>query len=185
MLAVRPGFEVREYAAHVVAEVAVEGTHENAGTRAFRALAGYIGGQNHAGRAMAMTAPVLNRTAEGRRMAMTSPVVQRDGGAPGSFVVGFVMPADETPETLPEPDDAGVTLRAVPVQVAAAVRYSGRWTQRGYEERAAWLRQAVADAGLKAVGDPQWARFDPPWTPWFLRRNEIVLPVGELPEEPR
>ena len=84
-----------------------------------------------------MTAPVVQQAAAGRRMAMTAPVVQRESGRPGSHIVGFVMPADETLETLPEPDDLGVTLRAVPVEFAAALRYSGRWTQAGYEERAA------------------------------------------------
>jgi hypothetical protein len=103
---------VRRYDAHVVAEMIVEGSHENAGNRAFRSLVGYIGGRNHTGRSVAMTAPVLQQAAAGRRMAMTAPVVQLEGGRPGSHIVGFVMPADETLETLPEPDDLGVTLRA-------------------------------------------------------------------------
>ena len=178
VVVVNPGFEVRRYDAHVVAEMIVEGSHESAGNRAFRSLVGYIGGRNHTGRSVAMTAPVLQQAAAGRRMAMTAPVVQREGGRPGSHIVGFVMPADETLETLPEPDDPGVTLRAVPVEFAAALRYSGRWTQAAYEERAARLLEAITDTGLRASGQPQWARFDPPWTPWFLRHNEVVVPVA-------
>ncbi|MHB8188056.1 MAG: heme-binding protein [Dermatophilaceae bacterium] len=57
-------------------------------------------------------------------------------------------------------------------------RYSGRWTQAGYEERAARLQRAITDAGLRAIGQPRWARFDPPWTSWCLRRNEVVVPVA-------
>ncbi len=178
MVAVHPGFEVRRYDAHVVAEVVVEGSHESAGNRAFRSLVGYIGGGNHTGRSVAMTTPVLRQAAAGRRMAMTAPVVQREGDRSGSHIVGFVMPAEETLETLPEPDDLGVTLRAVPVEFAAALRYSGRWTQAGYEVRAARLQRALMDTGLRASGPPQWARFDPPWTPWFLRRNEVVVRVA-------
>jgi len=178
VVAAYPEFEVRRYDAHVVAEVIVESSHENAGNRAFRSLVGYIGGRNHTGRSVAMTAPVLQQASAGRRMAMTSPVVQREGARPGSYIVGFVMPADETLETLPKPDDVGVTLRAVPVEFAAALRYSGRWTQAGYEERAARLQQAIANAGLQAIGQSRWARFNPPWTPWFLRRNEVVTPVA-------
>jgi hypothetical protein len=178
VVAAHPGFEVRRYDAHVVAEVMVEGSAEDAGNRAFRSLVGYIGGRNHTGRSVAMTAPVLQQAAAGRRMAMTSPVVQREGDPSGSHIVGFVMPADQTLETLPEPDDVAVTLRAVPVEFAAALRYSGRWTQAGYQERAARLQQAIADAGLQAMGPPRWARFNPPWTPWFLRRNEVVIPVA-------
>lgn len=178
VVAVHPEFEVRRYDAHVVAEVVVEGSHENAGNRAFRSLAGYIGGRNHTGRAVAMTTPVLQQSAAGRRMAMTAPVVQCEGSRPGSYIVGFVMPSGETLVTLPEPDDAAVTLRAIPVEFAATLRYSGRWTQAGYAERAARLRQAVASAGLQVLGPPRWARYDPPWTPWFRRRNEVVLPIA-------
>lgn len=171
-------FEVRRYDAHVVAEVLVEGSLEEAGNRAFRSLAGYIGGKNHAGRSVAMTAPVVQEAVGGRKVAMTAPVVQRETEGPGSHVVGFVMPAEETLETLPEPDDARVTLRAVPVEHAAALRYSGRWTQASYQERVERLRHAIAEAGLEVVGEPRWARFNPPWTPWFLRRNEVVIPVA-------
>lgn len=178
VVAAHPGFELRRYDAHVVAEVTVEGSHESAGNQAFRSLVSYIGGRNHTGRSVAMTAPVLQEAAAGRHLAMTSPVVQRDGGCLGSHIVGFVMPADETLETLPEPDDGAVTLRAVPVEFAAALTYSGRWTQTGYDERVQRLRQSIADVGLRAIGQPRWARFNPPWTPWFLRRNEAVVPVA-------
>jgi hypothetical protein len=162
VVAVHPGFEVRRYDAHVVAEVMVEGSLEGAGNRAFRSLAGYIGGRNHTGRSVAMTAPVLQQAAGGRPLAMTAPVVQREDGRPGSYIVGFVMPAGETLETLPEPDDAGVMLRAVPVEFAAALRYSGRWTQAGYQERVARLQQAIADAGLPACGAATVGAVQPP-----------------------
>jgi hypothetical protein len=178
VVATHRGFEVRRYDAHVVAEVVVEGSHENAGNRAFHSLVGYIGGRNRTGRSVAMTSPVLQEVDSGRRLAMTAPVVQSEGSGPGTFVVSFVMPSGETLETLPEPEDAAVTLRAVDVEFAAALRYSGRWTQSGYEKQAARLQRAVADAGLQATGHPRWARFDPPWTPWFLRRNEVALPVA-------
>ncbi len=178
VVADHPGFELRRYDAHVVAEVLVESSHEGAGNRAFRSLAGYIGGKNHAGRSVAMTAPVTQQAAAGRTVAMTAPVVQRETDGPGEHVVGFVMPAGETLETLPEPDDARVTLRAVPEELAAALTYSGRWTQPSYQEHVVLLRQAIAEAGLEIVGEPRWARFNPPWTPWFLRRNEVVIPVA-------
>ncbi|HEX6917834.1 MAG TPA: heme-binding protein [Phycicoccus sp.] len=171
-----PGFELRRYEPCVVAEVEVDGSLEAAGNRAFRRLIGYIGGRNRAGRSLAMTAPVVQEQA-GRRIAMTAPVVQEEHG--GRHVVGFVMPAGETLETLPEPTDAAVTLRALPEEVAAAVRYSGRWTGSGYRQRVTQLEDAVARAGLTITGPPRWARFDPPWTPWFLRHNEVVLPVAE------
>ncbi|MBI4939834.1 MAG: heme-binding protein [Actinobacteria bacterium] len=178
VVAQHPGFEVRRYAAHVVAEVTVSGPADEAGNRAFRPLAGYIGGRNVAGRSVAMTAPVLQEKAAGRSIAMTAPVLQQAAG-PDASVVGFVMPADESLQTLPAPTDPDVTLRAVPEAFAAAAQYSGRWTMSSYEQHLADLEAAVRAAGLEVVGPARWARYDPPWKPWFLRRNEVLLPVAE------
>lgn len=82
-----------------------------------------------------------------------------------------------TVETAPEPADPDVHVRAVPERVAAAVRYSGRWTQESYERHLAELLEAVAAARLAPTGPPRFARFDPPFKPWFLRRNEVVQDV--------
>lgn len=175
VVATFPEFELRRYDACVLAEVTVGGSLESAGNRAFRRLAGYIGGRNRAGRSLAMTAPVVQEQA-GRRIAMTAPVVQREEGV--QHIVGFVMPAGETLETLPDPTDGSVSLREVPEEFAAALRYGGRWTESAYQQQLTRLRDAVARVGLTVTGPPRWARFDPPWTPWFLRRNEVVLPVA-------
>jgi hypothetical protein len=110
---------------------------------------------------------------------MTAPVVQQAAGRPGSHLVQFVMPSHFTAETLPAPDDARVRTREIPQQQAAAMRFSGRWTRKEFEERGAALRRAVAAAGLRPAGPVRYARFNPPWTPWFLRRNEVVQPVEE------
>lgn len=175
VVATFPEFELRRYDPCVVAEVVVAGSLEGAGNRAFRRLVGYIGGRNQAGRSLAMTAPVVQERA-GRRIAMTAPVVQEEVG--DRHVVRFVMPAGETLTTLPAPSDASVSLREVPAELAAALRYSGRWTESAYQERVTRLQDAVARAGLAVTGPPRWARFDPPWTPAFLRHNEVVLPVA-------
>lgn len=175
VVATFPQFELRRYDACVVAEVAVGGSSEGAGNRAFGRLVGYIGGRNHAGRKLAMTAPVVQEQ-PGRRIAMTAPVVQQEHG--DLHIVGFVMPAGETLDTLPDPTDASVSLRAVPGEYAAALRYSGRWTESAYLKRVMRLQDAVARAGLTVTGPSRWARFDPPWTPAFLRHNEVVLPVA-------
>jgi hypothetical protein len=70
-----------------------------------------------------------------------------------------------------------VHIRTVPERLAAAVRYSGRWAEPAYRRRLAGLETAVVAAGLAPVGAARFARFDPPFTPWFLRRNEVVLDV--------
>jgi hypothetical protein len=63
----RDGFALRRYPSHVVAEVELDGSFEDAGNRAFRRLFGYITGQNEARRSVAMTAPVVRRRRRPRR----------------------------------------------------------------------------------------------------------------------
>ncbi len=170
-----PGFELRRYPAHLVAEVEVDSSFTDAGNKAFGVLVGFISGRNSASAKVAMTAPVVQQAST--RIAMTSPVVQESGVEPGRQVVAFVMPAEFSLDTLPTPSDPRITVRQVPTQTAAARTFTGRWTERIYREQLAELRSAVAQAGLEVSGPPRFARFDPPWTPWFLRRNEVVLPV--------
>jgi hypothetical protein len=155
---------LRRYPDHVVAETRVTGTFEGAGNASFRRLVGYIGGRNTQSRKVAMTAPVVQ---------------QAEDGNAGSFVVGFVMPADVDLASAPDPTDPDVHLRAVPAHTAAALRFSGRWTRERYDEHARRLLAALDAAGLQAAGPPRFARFDPPWTPWFLRRNEVVVTVAD------
>lgn len=171
-----PGFELRRYPAHVVAEVSVQGSFESAGNRAFRSLFGYISGRNTSAQSVAMTAPVVQEQTGSQRVAMTAPVVQTEG-TEGEYLVAFVLPASLTEQTAPVPEDPSVRIRTVPERLAAAVRYSGRWSESGYRQRVDDLEAALAEAGLVPVGAPRFARFDPPFKPWFLRRNEVVQDV--------
>lgn len=175
-----PGFELRRYAPHLVAEVEVEGSFTDAGNRAFGVLVAFISGRNSTSGKLAMTAPVVQERAPAR-IAMTAPVVQQDGSRAGRHVVAFVMPSGFTRDTLPTPTDPRITVREVPAQVAAAASFSGRWSEQLYQDQLEALRGAVTRVGLHAAGQPRFARFDPPWTPWFLRRNEVVLPVSGEP----
>ena len=172
-----PAFELRRYPAHLVAEVEVDGSFESAGNTAFRPLVAYIRGRNEANRGLAMTAPVLQRRAETDGTPAVETVTTET--APGRYVVSFVMPQGSTRESLPDPGDARVTIRDVPEELAAVARYSGRWRSSSYERQTRRLLRAVRDAGFEATGPPRFARFDPPWTPWFRRRNEVVVPVRE------
>lgn len=163
-------FEVRRYEPYLVAETLVAGSGDEAGNKGFRVLAGYIFGKNKGAREIAMTAPVAQVPT---KIAMTAPVAQSPGA--GGYVVQFAMPPEWTLDTLPEPTDPAVRLRAVPARTVAVIRYSGTWSQERYAEHLAKLQDALAGAGLKSRGEPVWARYDPPWKPWFLRRNEIWL----------
>ncbi|HEY3544846.1 MAG TPA: heme-binding protein [Propionicimonas sp.] len=172
-----PDFELRRYAAHLVAEVEVDASFTDAGSRAFGVLVAFISGRNSSGGKVAMTAPVVQQEAS-TRIAMTSPVIQ-SGAESGRQQVGFVMPATYTLETLPTPEDARIRIREVPAELAAARSFTGRWSERIYTDQLATLTTGVAQAGLAVTGKPRFARFDPPWTPWFLRHNEVVVPVTD------
>ena len=170
-------FEVRRYPAHLVAEVEVDASFTRAGNEAFGVLVAYISGRNSTRGKVAMTAPVLQEQASAT-IEMTSPVVQQPGGGSGRHVVAFVMPSEVTLDTLPTPADPRINVREVPPHVAAVKSFTGRWTEHIYERHLNELRGAVEQAGLEVGGPPRFARFDPPWTPWFRRRNEVVLPVS-------
>jgi SOUL heme-binding protein len=166
--------ELRRYAPLVVAEVVVAATAEEAGNQAFPILAGYIFGKNKGQRKLDMTAPVT-QSAEPMKMAMTAPVTQDT--VAGGMRVQFVLPKGVTLANAPEPLDPRVRLREEPPVVRAAIRYSGTWSQANYDEHLAKLRAALSAAGLTPQGEPVLARYNPPITPWFLRRNEIWLAV--------
>lgn len=177
------GFELRRYPSHVVAEVSVEQPFEKAGNTAFRYLFNYISGQNRSRTEVAMTAPVVQSDGASQKVAMTAPVVQRDTQE-GGYVVAFVLPAAMTQETAPEPTDPHVSIRTVPPCLAAALRYSGRWSQDSYDRHCRSLLQAIETEGLEPIGTPRSARFDPPFKPWFLRRNEVAVDLAENPGNP-
>jgi hypothetical protein len=171
------GGQLRRYPAHVVAEVTTKGSFSSAGNIAFGPLFAYINGENRPRRTVAMTAPVVQSSSPRERIAMTAPVVQHGGD--DSYTVAFVLPASMTEETAPEPANPRVQIRTVPSRLAAALTYSGRWSQASYEHHCARLLQALESEGLTPVGGPRFARFDPPFKPWFLRRNEVVIDVEE------
>ena len=164
--------EVRQYAPYVVAEVLVQGPAMEAGSKAFPILAGYIFGKNKGERKFAMTAPVT-QTAAPVRMAMTAPVTQTEGTE--GTVVQFVLPKGVTLASAPEPLDARVVLREVPGYRVGAIRYSGFWSEANNQSQLARLHADLRTAGLEWSGEPTYARYNAPITPWFMRRNEIWL----------
>jgi hypothetical protein len=168
-----PKFEVRRYEACVFADVTITGNFESAGNKGFGPLIGYISGNNKPNSKIEMTAPVVQEPVS--KIAMTSPVVQQSSGQEN--IVSFVMPAGMTLDALPIPSSPKISLREVPEQFMAVSRFSGRWTHAAYIKHASELESDLKEAGLTPNGSPRFARFDPPWTPWFMRRNEIQIPI--------
>jgi effector-binding domain-containing protein len=172
-------FEIRDYTPHILAETLVEGNLEEAGNKAFRILFRYISGANRLRKKVDMTAPVSQRP-QGEKIEMTAPVGQRP--VQEKWAVSFMMPSSYNPKTLPEPEDPNITLRKVPARRMAAVRYSGFWSEKNYLRYKSELESWIQERGFTVVGDPIWARYNSPFTPWFLRRNEILTPIDTHPE---
>lgn len=175
-------YEIRKYEPYIVAEVVVPGPESEAGNQAFSLLGGYIFGKNKGERKLEMTAPVVQTPvspsasaapapATSTKIDMTAPVVQTP--TTNGFLVQFMMPSAYTLATLPEPLDPKVKLRQVDGKTVAAHRYSGSWSQSNYDEHLSILKTALAKAGVKTQGEPLYSRYNAPFTPWFLRKNEI------------
>jgi hypothetical protein len=169
--------ELRQYAPQIVAETFVEGPFDEVGNEGFRRLAAYIKGENRKRQSISMTAPV-SQEARSEKIPMTAPVNQEQ--REGRWRITFLMPAKYTLETLPEPLDERVKLRREGGRLVAALRYSGTWSRKRYEERRARLEAFIVEQGLIPVGEPVFARYNPPFMPWFLRRNEVLIPVKQV-----
>lgn len=168
-------FEVRDYEPQLLVETVVNSSLEEAGNAAFQKLFRYISGANQSSRSIAMTAPV-SQESRGEKIAMTAPVGQQR--ATNGWAVSFMMPAVYTLQTLPVPTDPSLTIRPIPARRMAVVRYSGTWSESRFLRHKTRLETWMREKGLVAEGEPVWARYNPPFTPWFLRRNEILIPVA-------
>ena len=172
-------FEVRSYPALVAAQVSVTGTRDEASRAGFKLLAGYIFGGNTRRQSMAMTAPVVQSQPSSQSIAMTAPVIQTatPGGTEG-WTVRFIMPSAFTLDTLPTPNDAKVQLLALPPARFAVVTFSGLANEEDVAERTAALNTFIDTHALRPSGPPELARYNPPWTLWFMRRNEVHIPLA-------
>ena len=170
-----PPVEIRDYAPFVVAETRVAGGFRDVGNEGFRRLFAYISGENRGATKVAMTAPVTQQAAS-EKIAMTAPVTQQADG--DVYRIAFVLPSQYTLESAPVPVNPDVRLVQVPARQMVAVRYSGLWSAENYKEALGQLTAFAQQRGLKLTGEPVYARYDPPFMPWFLRRNEILVEIA-------
>jgi hypothetical protein len=170
-------FELRQYESSLGAETTVEGDFHKVGNEGFRRLFDYISGKNRKKQSIPMTAPV-SQEASSEKIPMTAPVNQEKVG--GAWRITFLMPSAFTMETLPEPLDSRVKLVKIPGRLMAALSYSGTWSSERYEGKEQRLKELIRQRGLKIEGEPVFARYNPPFMPWFLRRNEVLIPVGQV-----
>lgn len=180
--------EIRKYAPLIVAETLVDGDMDDASSKGFRLIADYIFGNNQLANAsssgkIAMTAPVIVEPQSGK-IAMTAPVTiepQRDVTSMQTaqqWLVKFVMPSQYTLASIPKPKNSAVTLREIPSQYFAVLKFSGFNTLARVQTKTLEAQQWAAQRNLQTIGQPQLSRYDPPWTLPMFRRNEIMIEIA-------
>jgi hypothetical protein len=175
----RDPIEIREYEELVVVETFVNTSYEEAGNIAFKKLFAYITGENLSKTKIAMTAPVMAKEGDGPagdKIPMTSPVLGERRAEGWRY--SFVLPANFTLENAPLPSNPEVKLAVIPPKKVAVIRYTGSWKEETMRENSETLVQWIRGNGLELLSNPRSARYDPPWTLPFLRRNEIMIDVN-------
>ena len=172
-------FELRNYYPHIVAETFVDGDFDSVGNEGFRRLFGYISGNNQTQESISMTAPV-SQEVNSEKIAMTAPVNQQEDA--GKWRITFMMPSKYALDTLPIPLDDRVKLRKVESKLMAVFKYTGTWSKKRYAQKREKLEAIIKERGLIPDGEPVFARYNPPFMPWFLRRNEVLIKVIRVNE---
>jgi hypothetical protein len=169
-------FEIRNYASYLVAEVDIEGSYNKSGNEAFRILAGYIFGDNQSSTKMNMTAPVESEAIQSsEKMNMTAPVFSNKNF--NGYTYRFVMESKYTQETLPVPNNSKIRITEIKDRVMAVISFSGRWSQKNFEKHEQILVNDLKNEGIGVASEAIYARYNAPFTPWFLRRNEIMFEI--------
>lgn len=182
--------EIRQYAPVVIAEVTVEGTRSEAPSAAFRTLFDYISGNNIAldgdSEKIPMTAPVSQQAvtpSKSEKIPMTAPVTQEQL-EPNVWKVAFYMPEDMPLNETPKPKSDKITIREAKFGKIIALRFSGRGTDSNVNEHDAELKAYMKDNNIKFnEADRVLAFYNSPFTPWFLRRNEVLYPMKWLRDD--
>ncbi|MEO0047918.1 MAG: hypothetical protein RLZZ410_877 [Pseudomonadota bacterium] len=179
-------FELRQYESQLIAEVSVQGSLSQASNKGFKLVADYIFGNNQTNQAatnqserIAMTAPVVIEP-QSSKIAMTAPVVVEKQQSPSEepqWILYFVMPKSYRMDNLPKPNNPQVQIKEIKNKKVAVIKFSGWVDEEKLANRTTELQAWMKQEQLIAMGEPQLARYNPPWTlPWW-RRNEVFIPV--------
>ena len=154
--------EIRDYPEIILA--IVENINDN---QAFGLLFNYISGHNKINEKIKMTAPVINS----EKIKMTSPVISK------SNYMAFVMPSSYNANNIPNPIDSNVKIRIEPKRKLAVIRFSGYSNNSKIKKYEDILLNELKLNKIKIKGEPLLMRYNSPFAPWFIRRNEIGVEV--------
>ena len=150
-------FEIRDYPTLTVAETPIAPGARDGDDGSFIRLFRFISGDNDVK----------------QKIAMTTPVFMSGGGT--NSTMAFVMPANLKATAAPKPSAGPVKVRDVAAGRFAVLRYSGARNAKAETESLALLRARLRALNSNSNASPLYGYFDPPWTPAFLRRNEVML----------
>jgi effector-binding domain-containing protein len=170
--------EIREYAPKILAQVSVLGDFNEATSKGFKLLADFIFGNNisiDGSSKIDMTAPVVVEPVS-EIINMTAPVITE--GINNEWVVSFVMPKEYSLSTLPKPNNKNITITRLPAEKYAVIVFSGLVRKSNYDEQVKLLKKFILKKNLKTIGLIQIARYNPPWTLPFFRRNELMIRIN-------
>jgi len=170
--------EIREYAPKILAQVSVKGDFDEASSKGFKLLADFIFGNNisvDGSSKIDMTAPVVMQPVS-EIINMTAPVITE--GNNNEWIVSFVMPKEYSLSTLPKPNNKNISITSVPAEKYAVIVFSGLVRKSNYDEQVNLLEKFILKRKLKTIGLVQIARYNPPWTLPFFRRNELMIRVN-------
>ena len=166
--------EIRQYAGYVMAKTVQSGDFEESGNSGFWLLYRYITGANQKQNKIQMTAPVIQKEAF-TKIEMTAPLLQKKGSH--GWEIAFVLPAEFTMENAPIPTDKSVTLAHAEPQLVGVLRYTGLSSEKKIARFADELLKWLQSKGYEPISQYRSARYDPPFTLPFFRRNEIQIEV--------
>jgi len=150
-------FELRRYQSFTMIEAS---DRDLESYRGFRLAFDFIQGDNERGQKIAMTTPVVNQLSE-----------------KGIETTAFVMPPKMLHADVPNPRSASLQKVLVPQRICAVYRFSFSPKMSSIREFEISLRTWIEKEGYTIEGPLQLARYNPPFTPGFLKRNELWFEV--------
>ena len=171
-------FEIREYIPKIIAQIEVFGDFDDASSKGFKILADYIfcnNTINDGNSRIEMTAPVEMEPIS-QKINMAKPLLTQ--GRDNDWIISFIMPNEFTLETLPKPNNKSIKILSLPKEKYAVIVFSGLVRESSYLEKEKLLNQFIKEKKLKTSGEIKIARYNPPWTLPFFRRNELMIKIN-------
>ncbi len=170
-------FEVRDYPAQIVAEIAMPGQRDDVLAAASTLLSSYVNGNNLSGKKLVSRKPVLHQLGSPLTSAIPKATTKKSE-FDQIWSVSFSLTGNGPLEAYPKPGDRRIDVIEYPPRRMAALRFSGRWTDANLDQYRDELANLIKAKGLKPIGDPVFAFYDEFWQPYFWRHNEVLWEIS-------